>query len=85
LVDHIDNNKLNNKLNNLQLTTNRINSTKDRVGPTSKFIGVGFHKSTNKWRSRIQIDGKNIWLGVFVTEIEASNAYQNALKSISST
>ena len=42
VVDHIDNNKLNNKLYNLQLITHRENISKDKKNKTSKFIGVYF-------------------------------------------
>ena len=81
VVDHIDNNKLNNKLYNLQLITNRENSSKDRKG-TSKYTGVYLAKGSKKWRGSIRINGKNKNLGVFTDEMEAAQAYQNELKKI---
>jgi hypothetical protein len=81
IVDHIDNNPLNNNLENLQLITNRENLSKDKKG-FSKYIGVSFRKDTNKWQSRICINGKSNYLGVFNTELEASNAYQLKLKTL---
>ena len=82
VVDHIDNNKLNNRLDNLQLTTNRENSSKDRKGGSSKFIGVSWDRKYNKWKAQIRINGKKVHLGYFKIEIEASNAYNNKLKEI---
>ena len=82
VVDHIDNNKLNNRLDNLQLTTNRENTSKDRKGCSSKFIGVSWFKRDNKWKASIYINGKLIHLGYFDTEEEASKAYNNKLKEI---
>lgn len=79
LVDHKDNNPLNNNAENLQLISNRENSTKDRKGGSSKYIGVSRHKESNKWRARIKINNKECHLGVFKEEYTASIAYQTAL------
>jgi len=81
VVDHIDTNKLNNKLCNLQLITHRENLSKDKKG-TSKYTGVFLPKGQKKWRSEIRINGKKKHLGCFVSEKEASEAYKNALKKI---
>lgn len=78
VIDHIDNNKLNNHLDNLQLISNRENCSKEKRG-FSKFTGVGFAKREKKWRAYISVNNKFIHLGYFNTEIEASNAYQNKL------
>lgn len=84
VIDHIDNNKLNNHIDNLQLITNRENSIKDRncKGESSKYVGVYFHKRTKKYMSRIFINGKRIYLGVFSSELLASKEYQKALHNI---
>ena len=83
VVDHIDNNKLNNKLENLQIVTNRVNTSKDRRGCSSKYVGVHYNKNgTNHWRSTISIDGKIINLGCFPTEERASIAYNFALMQL---
>ena len=83
IVDHIDNNRLNNKLENLQLTTARHNCSKDRKNKYSKYTGVTFDKRRNKWVSRIRKNNKQIHLGSFKTELEASKAYQKELKNVS--
>ena len=79
VVDHIDNNKSNNKLSNLQLITHRLNTSKDRKG----LAGASFVKSRNKWISVIQIKGKLKNLGRFNTELEAHKEYKRILKQIS--
>ena len=79
IVDHINNNPLNNNVNNLQVITKRENSSKDRKG-ISKYTGVTFNKKSNKWRSQIWIDGKNKTLGSFDDELEAYRAYQKELQ-----
>ena len=81
VVDHINNIKTNDKLYNLQVITHRENTTKDKKG-SSKYTGVSWDKSYNKWVCYIQINGKNKYLGRFKNENKASQAYQNALKNI---
>lgn len=82
-LNHKDLNKQNNNVYNLEIVTNRENTNLKHLKSTSKYVGVTFHKQNNKWRSRIQIDGKLKHLGLFDTEIEASNAYQLKLNSLS--
>ena len=82
VVDHIDNDKSNNRLENLQLISNRQNTSKDRKGYSSKYVGVAWDKSKSKWISQIKIDGKIKYLGLFTNEIEAAESYQNALKNL---
>lgn len=48
---------------------------------TSEYKGVSWVKDRGKWLASIHIKGKGKTLGLFNTEIEASNAYQEALKS----
>ena len=80
VVDHIDNNRLNNNLTNLQLISQRENVSKDKKNGASQYSGVTWHKATNKWRSQIRIGDKRKQLGLFISEEEAHEVYQNALK-----
>jgi len=78
-VNHIDNNKLNNKISNLEWVNNRENSC-HRVklsNSTSKYTGVSYFKRDNKWRSSIQVNGVSIRFGMFKTQEEA---YQKRLE-----
>lgn len=80
VVDHIDNDKLNNKVENLQIISPRENLSKDRKGGSSQYVGVYWHKASNKWLAQILINGKNKYLGLFTNELQAAQAYQTALK-----
>lgn len=82
VVDHKDNDKLNNRADNLQLTTKRHSTSKDRGG-TSKYTGVCWNKADKKWRAQIRINGKKKYLGSFDKEEDASKAYQKKLREIS--
>lgn len=85
VVDHIDNNPINNNLNNLRLITNRENVSKDAPNKYTKYTGVSFHLRKNKFKSTIYINGKNKHLGYFENPIDAHNAYINKLKEIDNT
>tara|TARA_R110002074_G_scaffold345789_1_gene516187 strand:+ start:98 stop:574 length:477 start_codon:yes stop_codon:yes gene_type:complete len=78
VVDHIDNNKINNHESNLQLITHRENSSKDRTR-ASKYTGVYKIKNNDKWRSQIQYKGVIKYLGCYKSEFRAHLAYQNEL------
>jgi len=86
VIDHIDNNKSNNRFDNLQIITNRQNSsktTKKIEGKTSsKYVGVTWSKHNSRWLAQIQINKKKIHLGCFINEYDAHISYQNKLKEI---
>lgn len=82
VVDHIDNNKLNNRVDNLQIITTRQNIIKGIKYKSSKHTGVYWDKRMNKWRSKIEINNKQIHLGYFDCELETSKYYQIAIKII---
>ena len=81
VVDHINNDHLDNRPENLQIITQRENCSKDqfRYGISSKYVGVSWDIKRQKWRSSIGINCKTKFLGRFYTEKEASDAYQKAL------
>jgi len=80
VVDHIDGDRLNNFVCNLQLIPNRQNILKSiyKKQKSSQYPGVCWHKQYNKWQAAIRIDGKSKYLGRFDSELEASEAYQKA-------
>jgi len=51
----------------------------------SEYKGVTFHKAANKWRARITINGKLKHIGLFKTESEAHQAYQDKLNELNNT
>lgn len=82
VIDHIDNEKLNNNVNNLQIVTNRFNCSKDKKNKFSNYTGVTFKTDRNKFTAQIRVDGKIKYLGQFDTEIQASEAYNNILNTL---
>ena len=82
VVNHKDFDRLNNKISNLELISQRENTNKKHIKSSSKFVGVTFSKKRNIWSSAIVKEGKRIYLGSSNSEEEASNLYENALLAI---
>ena len=72
MIDHIDLDKSNNRIENLRLITKSGNSQ------NSKRKGYFWDTRANKWRSQIKIDGKTIHLGFFTEEQTARATYLEA-------
>ena len=81
-IDHINGIRSDNGFCNLRLVTNGQNQQNRRHArkdnSRGKSIGVGFFSVNGKWRARIQIDKKSVFLGYFDTEEAASSAYMDA-------
>ena len=76
VVDHIDNNRLNNNVNNLRWATIQENSFNQSLSKAniSGVKGVRYVKKPNMWRAEIGFNGKSISLGAFNTKEEAIQA-----------
>jgi len=72
VVDHINNNSLDNRIENLRILTQKENT----FNRTAK--GYHWHKRRNKWQAQITINGKKKHLGLFTEEADARNAYLEA-------
>lgn len=77
-VDHINNEKLDNRKSNLKIVTNSENLS--RSVPKKGIKGVDFHKQMKMWRARLHYHGKEISIGLFTTKKQALIAYNKAAK-----
>ena len=79
VVNHIDGNKLNNNINNLEVVTHRENITtcsKTRGNNfSSNYKGVSYYKPTGKWKATVTFNKKSIHLGYFYNELDAHLAF----------
>jgi hypothetical protein len=80
--DHRNRNGLDNRRSNLRPATHQQNMC--NVAPNrnakSKYKGVSLHNPRQVWRARIQVNHKEIMLGIFHSEQEAALAYDNAAR-----
>ena len=74
-VDHIDGNGLNNCRNNLRSATKSQNGANSRPCGVSKYLGVCWSKSSQRWAVSISKDNKRTYLGGFIKETDAALAY----------
>ena len=76
-IDHVDNNRSNNRLSNLREAT--VTQNKGNVGilpsNTSGFKGVSFDASRSRYRAQIYINGTRKRLGDFKDPIQAAMSY----------
>lgn len=81
-VDHINGDRLDNRMSNLRLCT-RGENIKNRIkkkNSTSRFIGVAWDKKRNVWASHICSNYKRMFIGHFDNEYDAALAYNEKAK-----
>lgn len=84
VVDHINGDTLDNRLENLRVCSHKENIRNQRSHPDKlqKYRGVDFMKSKNKYRARITCDGKEIHIGLFDTAENAFTEYKKMSKEL---
>jgi aspartate carbamoyltransferase regulatory subunit len=79
VIDHINQDKLNNDKLNLREVSRSMNGhnvkKNTNIELSSKYKGVSWSKNEKKWRSVCTLEKKKEFLGVFETEEEAAKAY----------
>lgn len=80
LIDHRDCDKSNNRWENLRLATHAENSHNRclSINSMSGIKGVTFQPKAGKWRARIMVRGRTVYLGWHATAQEAADAYAKA-------
>ena len=83
-LDHIDNNKLNNKIENLREASSRENNMNSSLRKDSKsgVKGVSWSPACNKWQAYITANGERFYLGVFDDKLDAASAVREKRKSL---
>ena len=87
VVNHINGDKIDNSVKNIELITGRenVSSTyfrRDLDRLSSKFAGVFYDKKLCKWRASIMIGKKSLNLGLFKLEKDAADAYKIKLNEV---
>ena len=76
-IDHINGNKLDNRLSNLRSATRHQNSGNRGANKNNKsgYKGVNFYSKNNSWKAQIMDNGKKRHIGYYATPEEAALAY----------
>jgi len=86
VVDHINGDKSDDRVENLRIVSHRANTTicfrSNEESFSSQYVGVHWNKKSSKWKAQIEHEGVSLHLGLYNTEIEAFNAYHLALSKI---
>lgn len=79
-IDHINGDKLDNRMENLRIVTYKQNAQNSAIksNNTSGYKGVSLTKEKNKWRAYININKKQVNLGRFIKKEDAAKAYNIA-------
>lgn len=76
-VDHRRGNRTDNRFDELRVATRTQNSQNSLRHSDSRsgLKGAHYHPRSGRWLSRIRMDGKNVYLGIYRTAEEANAAY----------
>lgn len=76
-VDHKNENKLDNQIENLRLVTSSQNkhNRKININKTSGYRGVSLHSQVGRWACKFTINGKLKCFGLFVNVHDAARKY----------
>jgi len=79
-IDHINHNKLDNRIENLREVSHKENGKNQSLSKnnTSGYSGVCWYKSRSNWAVSIKVDGANKFLGYFNRLEDAVAAKQKA-------
>ena len=81
IVDHINRNCQDNRIENLRWVTRSQNSQNHKIFKTNKsgISNVNWCKAKKRWRAHRMIEGTRIYLGYFVTKEEAEESIEKYL------
>lgn len=80
-IDHINGNRLDNRVENLRICTRAENNKNQKKRKDNKAGIKGIRERKGRWQARIQTEGKSICLGSFSNKEKAQEAYRQAAKA----
>lgn len=83
-LDHINGDRVDNRIENLRPVTASQNqhNRKTNANNTSGYKGVSWHKGAKKWVTKIKLEGKPIYLGLFDNLEEAAEVVRKTREEL---
>ena len=83
-IDHINGVRDDNRIENLRECTAQQNqfNKKSKKGSSSEYKGVSWNKKSRKWLVKYKNKGKQIYLGLYECELEATEVYHKATENL---
>jgi hypothetical protein len=80
ILDHINGNRLDNRIENLRLADRRGNNCNKGKLRTNRsgWKGVSFHPQSGKWRATIMLHKRQTHVGLYSDPLDAASAYNLA-------
>ena len=85
VIDHIDRDRSNNKIENLResnFSKNSRNSRKIRKKTSSRHKGVHYRKKLKRWVASLALNTKTIYIGCYLLEDDAGQAYNDKIREL---
>ena len=82
VIDHINGNKLDNRLNNLRLVTSGQNAMNSGMSSRNTNGYRGVIQVQNRYRARIRYQGKLLHLGYYDSFIKAAKVYDKKAREL---
>jgi hypothetical protein len=79
VIDHINGDKTDNRIENIRCTTIRRNTGNQRTHRKGKLVGAVKMEDEIRWEARIEVNGKQRGVGIFGTEQEAHDRYMECV------
>ena len=81
VIDHRDQNPLNNRLSNLRRATRQLNRENSKLNADNSSGFRGVYKYKNRYQAQLRRDGKIIYLGSYKTKEEAADAIERHFRT----
>lgn len=78
VINHKNGNRIDNRRDNLEIVSASVNAHNRTVkmsNTSSEYVGVTFHKQTQKWVAQLKKNHRKYYIGVYDNENDAAKAY----------
>lgn len=82
MADHINRNRLDNRLSNLRVVDAKTNGLNKHDTKLGKYRGLSFHPRSEKWQGVVRFGGKRYYAGYFADKDKAAEATEKLRREV---